>query len=919
MLRCFVFGLSFFVLFSAELSAADAPPKILGYERLAGSKDLSDVSAGELLLGELNCNSCHQAAESLATRINRKPAPILDHIGSRARPQYLIKFLDNPQATKAGTTMPNILATLPEAERKDAATALVHFLATTGEFTEEAPRRIAVNRGEMLFHSVGCVACHDPRPVDGSPVPKLTASISLGVPSRKFALPGLTKFLEDPLAVRPGARMPHLGLGPTEAKEIASFLLNDLEMVSGLQFMVVKGSFDKLPDFGKLQPAEIGEADGFHVNVTKSKDNFAIRFDGHVELPADGDYEFFTKSDDGSRLSIGGKVVVDSDGIHAPSEKSGKIKLTKGVHIVSVEYFEASGGEELTVQVKIPGKGERQDLSSFVTIPKKPEVATNKVEPFKIDAALAAKGKELFTSLGCASCHQLKLNGEAVATKLAAKPLNQLQGNGGCLASQPVAKTAYYALSEPQQKALVAAISSAKQNPAALAKNDLVHRQMTQFNCYACHARGEIGGADDGHAGLFKATTPEMGDEGRLPPPLTGVGAKLQPEWLKQMVDQGTKERPYMLTRMPKFGVANLTGLLTEIVSLDKATLKAAPKVASDSADEVKKLKAAGKKLVGTQGFGCIKCHVFGDKKVPGIQAMSMTTMAKRLNPDWFHHYVINPQAFRPGTRMPTAWPDGKTTLPAVLEGSTDKQAHAVWQYLIDGDKASPPVGLTQAAIELIAYDEAVMYRNFIDGSGPRAIGVGYPEKLNLAFDANNLRLALLWQNSFIDASKHWVGRGPGYQAPLGDNIIKLPDVVSFATLADEKAEWPKAKAKELGYQFKGYRLVESALRPIFMYSVGNVQVEDYAHPLGQSDVFVMKRTLTLTATDNAPSLSFLAASGTKIEDLGQGAFKVDGSYTVTLVGNAPPVLRTSGGRMEVLVPLKFENKKASLTQTFDW
>ena len=54
------------------------------------------------------------------------------------------------------------------------------------------------------------------------------------------------------------------------------------------------------------------------------------------------------------------------------------------------------------------------------------------------------------------------------------------------------------------------------------------------------------------------ATTPEMGDEGRLPPALTGAGGKLRPEWLKQVVDRGSKERPYMLTRMPRFGANNL-------------------------------------------------------------------------------------------------------------------------------------------------------------------------------------------------------------------------------------------------------------------------------------------------------------------------------------------------------------------------
>ena len=43
---------------------------------------------------------------------------------------------------------------------------------------------------------------------------------------------------------------------------------------------------------------------------------------------------------------------------------------------------------------------------------------------------------------------------------------------------------------------------------------------------------------------------------------------------------------------------------------------------------------------------------------------------------------------------------------------------------------------------EHVPFEEAIIYRNFIEGAGTRAIGVGYPEKLNLAFDANEMRLA---------------------------------------------------------------------------------------------------------------------------------------------------------------------------------
>ena len=53
--------------------------------------------------------------------------------------------------------------------------------------------------------------------------------------------------------------MPHLNLEPQDARDIASFLLKDLDISSGLQFALYEGSWDRLPDFGKLTPKEVGE------------------------------------------------------------------------------------------------------------------------------------------------------------------------------------------------------------------------------------------------------------------------------------------------------------------------------------------------------------------------------------------------------------------------------------------------------------------------------------------------------------------------------------------------------------------------------------------------------------------------------------------------------------------------------------
>ena len=408
------------------------------------------------------------------------------------------------------------------------------------------------------------------------------------------------------------------------------------------------------------------------------------------------------------------------------------------------------------------------------------------------------------------------------------------------------------------------------------------------------------------------AWSEEMGEEGRVPPELTGVGSKLQPTWLKQVFDNGAKDRPYMFTRMPRFGSQNIGHLVT---SLGQADRDVADHGVATDIDE-RHLKAAGRKLVGAEGFSCIKCHTWGNEKATGIQSINMTTMTRRLKENWFHEYLLNPQQYRPGTRMPAAWPQGQVLLPTLLDGKALTQIHSVWEFLSDGDKAAAPVGLGANPIILAAFDEAIIYRNFIEGAGPRAIGVGYPEKANQAFDANGLRLAMLWHGAFMDASKHWIGRGPGFQPPLGDNILKLPEGVSFAVLDSPDASWPTATAKELGYEFRGYRLGEGR-RPTFLYDVVDVRVADTIVPDSNTQFTPVRRTFTLAAAKPVDALWYRAAVGDSIESTSDGWHTIDGSWRVRLSADAR--IRKSVGKAELLVPISFTNGKATLTQEYAW
>jgi mono/diheme cytochrome c family protein len=593
------------------------------------------------------------------------------------------------------------------------------------------------------------------------------------------------------------------------------------------------------------------------------------------------------------------------------------------MHKVEVQFFQVGGGAELRVDVTGPGLP-MQALAPliFLTEQGNPKVVVEKNkedEEFAVNPALVAKGREIFASHGCASCHQLSVGGKLVESKSPAATLAKMKTEGGCLSPMSHKGVPQFTLSNVQRESLTAALAKLQKGQTPLGPNtankrDLLAWRMTTFNCYACHQRDKIGGADLELDASFVTTQPEMGDEGRLPPPLNGVGAKLNTPYFKHILANGAHDRPYMLTHMPGFGAANTDQFVDLFGSLDSV-----PEVKEIAFKEtVGKVKAASRHLIGPTAFGCIKCHTFAGHKAEGVQGMDMTLMTARVRHDWFHFYLLNPQKYRPGTRMPSAFPGGETPLKKILDGDADKQIEGMWLYLADGKRAALPKGIGQQFIELVPENEAIIYRNFIADAGPRAIGVGFPEKAHLAFDANNMRLALIWQGSFIDASRHWTDRGAGYQPPLGDSVMKLPNGPTFAVLAKAADPWPTKSAKELGYKFHGYRLTPDN-RPTFLYTYNGISIEDTPNAVDGPKQPFLRRTYSVTAPQASDNLWLRAAAGSKIEAAGKGWYLINGTWRMRIEAAAEPQIRQNGGNAELLVPVRFKDGRARIVQEYVW
>lgn len=922
-----------FAVICQSAGAAENHVIVPGYERFR-SEHLAAVDAGHLLISELNCQSCHG---SLGREIvPPRQAPILTKVGERSSVEHIRKFIANPQSEKPGTAMPELAALKADPGTVDAITA---FLTQGSAWRATAVGVDAVRRGEELFHKVGCAACHsdqrsddvidqlrrgisagqaadeeDDEDAEPKPENKWTRpafAMPLGKLEQKYSLSSLINFLREPHTVRPSGRMPSLNLTPEEARDVASYLLKDVDVEANIRFEYFEGDWQKVPDFSKLKAISSGTTTDFSVGVSPKKDLYGIRFSGFLQIPKDGEYRFFVSSDDGAKLFVDGRLIVDNDGIHPGGFRDQTERLKAGAHDLVVEYFEYYGGEELAVEIEGP-ELPRQPLAGLITLT--PDQSVKKSEAVAaVPAALIEKGRLAFTSLGCAACHQHGDGDQKLTWTGKAPQFAAMKTSGGCLAEKPDSKVPAFALTPQQRQDITAALESARKPPAEKAdtKHE-IHQTLVTLNCYACHSRNSLGGVSEPMNHVFTGSIPEMGDEGRVPPSLDGAGDKLNLNWLKTVLNEGAKDRPYMATRMPKFGVPQTGDLIQKLIDTDM--LPAIEPVIFPEPEH--RIKADARLLVGDQALSCIKCHTFDKYAATGIQSLDMTTMTRRLRNEWFHRYLLDPQAYRPGTRMPAAWPKGRSVVPHILNGDSNVQIEAIWTYLLDGKNAKVPSGLEREAIELKPVDRPIIYRNFLEGLSPRGIAVGFAEKAHFAWDAEHMTPRLIWHGAFIDAAKHWVDRGPGNQVPLGDHVMTLPVGPPVATLVSLDVAWPNGNPRDNGFHFKGYSLNKAGV-PTFKYLWNDVSVTDTITPFAASPDNGLQRSLTLNSAAQLENAFVRIASGQKVEEV-DGAIVVDGvRFTVE---GAEPVLRTINDRRELLIPITAAaGEEASVKITIVW
>jgi mono/diheme cytochrome c family protein len=644
-------------------------------------------------------------------------------------------------------------------------------------------------RGFALVQQFNCAACHASGDVDLQPVLAASPGPILGDAGARIQPEWIRQWLRDPQSMRRGALMPALSADADTVEDLTHFLAS----MGGPVDAVAQPDMN-LADTGMVVYHSVG-CFACHGPLTPIESLPGGRAPSHLQ------------------------VLREYQSMGRPSQKFTAASLTEFLRD-PVSHWPSGRMPSMTLEPL-----EAEALASYLLTHDQREGSVPKGDAFTIDAARAERGKASFAALGCINCHSLGPDRPAVPISLASRPLESLAGSGGavggCLSEQASKGVPRFSLDASQREAISVFLRSLPQRRTTSVPLDRLALTSARLNCTNCHVFNGDRGAEAAINEYFTAREEaDLGDEGRVPPNLSDVGGKLNPQWFHQVLAERGIARPYLSARMPQFGANNVADLPQQFAAAAGlfAEPDHGPTLPADYAD-------AGRRLAGARAMNCIQCHTVAGHASTGTPGPDLAHMAERLRYAAFSRWIHDPQLTRPGTRMPTFFVGGLSGFTDVLNGDAHQQVDALWAYLSLGEFMPLPEGLTEpASMALSVKNEPVILRSFIKGAGVRAIAVGYPERIHLAFDAAQCRLAEVWQGEFLNAAGAWANRGGTETNPAAVSWSAPKDAL-FVSAAPRGGG-----TSELTLRFRGYQL-DDKRRPTFMYdATGNGDLVIHVH-----------------------------------------------------------------------------------------
>lgn len=181
------------------------------------------------------------------------------------------------------------------------------------------------------------------------------------------------------------------------------------------------------------------------------------------------------------------------------------------------------------------------------------------------------------------------------------------------------------------------------------------------------------------------------------------------------------------------------------------------------------------------------------------------------------------------------------------------------------------------------------------------AISVSSQDKVHYTYDLKSGNLLQLWRGNFLDVTPMWYSRGNGTSLPDGSVLNIFEDqALAFNQLEDEQAVWSN-DTTGTGLVPKGYNL-DSDDNPTFNYQMYGASVEDEIRVI--EDGKGIRRTVSI---QNAPENLYLrVAAGSTIKEANNDRYLIDDqSYYIEVDDSKEPLIRSSDGHEELLIPVQ--------------